>query len=65
MGIHTPSTPLIYASRNGHINIAQLLLNNGADVNVKDSWGRTAMMVAKSKGHTEIVELLQQAGATK
>jgi ankyrin repeat protein len=40
-----------------------LLLDAGADVNVKDKEGRTGLMRAQEEGHTEIVELLKKAGA--
>jgi ankyrin repeat protein len=40
-----------------------LLLDKGADVNVKDYEGRSPLLLAKEKGHTEIVELLRQHGA--
>ena len=39
------------------------LLSNGADVNLKDEIGETALGCASRCGHTEIAQLLQQAGA--
>ena len=30
-------TPLIYASEEGHLDVCELLLNRGADVNLKDN----------------------------
>lgn len=39
------------------------LLENGADVNAKAINGYTALMCAMAKGHTEVVNLLKQAGA--
>ena len=39
------------------------LLAAGADVNAKEKEGWTALMLAAEKGHTEIVQLLKQAGA--
>ncbi|MDI6782802.1 MAG: ankyrin repeat domain-containing protein [bacterium] len=35
----------------------------GADVNIQNKNGKTALMIAKEFGYTEIVELLKQAGA--
>lgn len=39
------------------------LIRNGADVNAKDSTGRTALMRAAELGQTENVEILIDAGA--
>ena len=39
-------TALIYASREGHLEIAKYLLQNGADVNAEDDWYRTALIYA-------------------
>lgn len=38
-------TPLIKASFGGHFQIGKLLLNHGADVNAKDKYGKTALMI--------------------
>jgi len=38
-------------------------LQAGADVHVKDYQGRTASMLAREEGYTEMVELLKEAGA--
>jgi ankyrin repeat protein len=38
------------------------LLEEGADVNVKDKYGATTLMMASTKGLTEIVKLLMDAG---
>ena len=51
------------ASMNGHIKIVQLLLANGADVNLKDSEGDTALDEAELNDNTEIIKLLKSAGA--
>jgi ankyrin repeat protein len=54
------------ASINGHTDVVRLLLENGADVNVRpiiNNIGWTALKVAKAKGYTEIVQLLESAGA--
>jgi len=39
------------------------LLDAGTDVNAKDKDGGTALKFADSRGYTEIVEILKQAGA--
>ncbi len=51
------------AAGHGHINTVQALLDAGADVNAKQKYGGTALKYAIAQGHTEIVELLKQAGA--
>jgi ankyrin repeat protein len=43
--------------------VVPLLLKAGADVNMKDSVGKTALSVAQERGATDIVEMLKQAGA--
>jgi ankyrin repeat protein len=43
--------------------VAQLLLEHGADVSLRDSDGKTALSFAKDAGHDEIARLLEGAGA--
>ena len=54
---------LITASEYGHINTVRRLLEEGADVNVKDDRGSTALMYASEEGHVETVKLLLEKGA--
>ena len=54
---------LIRAAGRGHIDTVKALLEAGADLNAKDKEGKTALMYAKEKNHTEIVHLLKKAGA--
>jgi ankyrin repeat protein len=47
------------------LEVVKLLLVKGADINVKNSKGETALMIAKDKGYKEIVGMLESAGAKK
>jgi TonB family protein len=51
-------TPLHNAAQNGHKDVAELLLANKAEVNVKDNSGYTALHMAARYGHKGVVELL-------
>jgi ankyrin repeat protein len=55
--------PLVEATRWGHPNIALALIEAGADVNARDTYGVTAMMFAAICGSTEVIERLIDAGA--
>jgi ankyrin repeat protein len=48
---------------NGHMEIVNLLLEKGADVNLKDNFGTTPLKSAALNGHMRIVKLLLEKGA--
>ncbi|KAG7121012.1 Ankyrin repeat domain-containing protein 50 like [Verticillium longisporum] len=58
-------TPLIVAARNGKIAMLKLLLEGGADPDIRD-WrrGQTALSLAAEAGHDGMVDLLCLHGAT-
>ena len=56
-------TPLHYAAWEGHKEIAELLIVEGADVNVKDKNSATPLHLAAEYDHKEIAELLIANGA--
>ena len=56
-------TALMMASTNGRTEVVKLLLDKGAEVNLKNNYGITALFMASANGHTEIVKLLLDKGA--
>lgn len=46
------------AVSHGRMDMVQALLAHGADVNIQDDEGSTALMCASEHGHVEIVKLL-------
>ena len=57
------TTPLMFAAYNNYIDAAKVLLELGADPNLKDIEGRTALSIAEERGFDEFVKLLKQYGA--
>jgi ankyrin repeat protein len=56
-------TPLHWAAGYGRVEIARMLIDAGADVNVQDEWGKTSLHWAASRGKVEIAQMLIDAGA--
>ena len=56
-------TCLMNAAWNGHLAICRLLLDKGAQLEVKSSHGGTPLHYAADQGHVEIVRLLCDHGA--
>lgn len=59
-------TPLMYAARSGEIEVVKFLIESGADMEVKDTMGRTALILTAGmdkKTTDKIVEVLLNAGA--
>lgn len=57
-------TPLMVAAMQGNVDIVQLLLERGADVNTETSGHQNALTFAMEFGHEEVARLLRQAGAS-
>ncbi len=58
-------TPLMAAVAHGHSKVASWLLENGADPNVENDCGTTALLIAVRMGNSEIAEILITCGARR
>jgi hypothetical protein len=62
-------TPLMLASKNGHVDAVKLLLDRGAQINARNpdtpgsKRGMTALMFAAQQGHNDVVRVLLEHGA--
>jgi ankyrin repeat protein len=56
-------TPLLWAAKNGQIEVVKLLLEKGANSEAKDKSDRTALMLAVANGKTDVAALLREKGA--
>ncbi|MHC4648880.1 MAG: ankyrin repeat domain-containing protein, partial [Planctomycetota bacterium] len=56
-------TALLVAAYTGDPEMVTILLEKGADVNASTENGVTALLMAAQNGHTEVVKLLEKAGA--
>ncbi|HJM68964.1 MAG TPA: ankyrin repeat domain-containing protein [Candidatus Babeliales bacterium] len=57
------NTPLIEATIKGNLEMVEVLLEAGADVNKENRFGFTPLMEAADWGHLGIVKVLLEAGA--
>jgi len=63
-GLIKAPIPLILAARAGQVGLVKLLLERGADVNLRDKETEaTALIAAAHQGHVQVVEVLLQKGA--
>ena len=60
---HSQRTPLAIAAINGDVEIARLLVAHKANVNLHPPRGHTALYWAQKHKRSEIIALLEQAGA--
>jgi ankyrin repeat protein len=56
-------TPLLYAARDGRMEIARLLLDGGANVNQPDVNGITPLIIAITNNHPDVARFLIDRGA--
>jgi len=64
-GAVTPNKtyPLLIASKEGHKDIVELLLDTGAEIDIKGLFEETALHLAARNGHKDVVKLLIAKGA--
>jgi beta-lactamase regulating signal transducer with metallopeptidase domain len=69
--VYSDETPLINAARENRLAAARYLIEHGADVNfevdaptVRGRERRSAMIMARQRGHEEMIRLLRAHGAT-
>ena len=56
-------TALHCAVQKGHVDVVQVLIDAGADIDAKNEVGRSPLMFASIKGHLDVVKVLVEAGA--
>ena len=59
------STALMYAINYGDSNLVKMLINKGANVNLRDHNCTTPLMLASAKDVRDIAVLLTRSGAKK
>ncbi|UIP92166.1 ankyrin repeat domain-containing protein [Wolbachia pipientis] len=57
-------SPLHVAATNGNVEAVELLINYGAEVNLKDAWGWTPFHCAAAGGNIETINCLIKNGAS-
>lgn len=55
----SPNSP----PRFGHLTVAHILLENGAEINGRNRLGASVLTMAARGGHTHVVKLLLESGA--
>ncbi|KAL8872787.1 MAG: hypothetical protein Q9174_001640 [Haloplaca sp. 1 TL-2023] len=58
---HSGTTALMHTCQNGHVGMVQLLVDNGADINMTDRFG-TALHHAAEAGHVPVIRQLLHLG---
>ncbi|MFD2784536.1 ankyrin repeat domain-containing protein [Hymenobacter rubripertinctus] len=58
-----PTTFLIIAASNGHLDVVKALLKNKAQIDKTDSFAMTPLMAAAANGSLDVVEFLLASGA--
>lgn len=53
-------TPIIIAAGKGHEKVVKVLLTNGADKEITNKFGDTALDIAEENGKEEVIKLLEE-----
>jgi ankyrin repeat protein len=53
-------TPLLHAVHTRRVDAVRLLLERGADAAARDGQGRSAADFARERGHTSVLEILEE-----
>ena len=61
---HMDQTPLFMEARWGHLEVVKYLVEKGANINAKDSYGTYAIIDAAVCNHFDVVEYLKEKGAS-
>lgn len=56
-------TPLLVATKHGHVGAVQFLLHDGANIEAVDGDGNNPLLLASRQGNIEILEILLSSGA--
>jgi hypothetical protein len=59
------STPLLLACSNGHLRVAELLIEYGADVHARNTFRQNALTMAAQGGHRKLADYLMSRGAMR
>ncbi|XP_067661682.1 ankyrin repeat domain-containing protein 50-like [Haliotis asinina] len=55
---HYDKTPVMLAGRNGHTEVVKLLVNYGANLSLRDTYGHNILHSACSEGHVDVVKYI-------
>jgi ankyrin repeat protein len=61
--INAHEAPLLAAAEKGLETITLMLLSKGANIEIEDDWGKTAVHLAAEKGHAGVIRILSEHGA--
>ena len=61
--VDNASSPLHLASRGGHVDLARMLIERGADVSAQKEDGSTALHLASENGYVDLSRMLIERGA--
>lgn len=55
--------PFVQAAERGELALVKSMLEKGVDVNARNKYGQTALILAAARGHFDVVKLLLEKGA--